>query len=218
MLKNIKIGVKLIVVGVIIVMVPLALVAAFAIMRSTQGLTTMEDEQLTARSKDIAQMLDKVISEEKKIVTSLSIDPDIIAAAAAVANPGNGDAKAPSAADLAQRVSDKLATFAKTQGLGESYLAIVCTGPDGITWAASDPSSLGVNASDRQYFKDAMAGASECRRAEPEQGVTETSGADRALQSSRGTRWWVWLPRSWTSASSRISSVVRKSERPATPW
>jgi hypothetical protein len=71
-------------VGMLIVLVLLTVVAIFAITKSTEGLTSAENEQLAARTKNIALMLDKVIEEEKKMGNSLSIDPDIIAAAKAV--------------------------------------------------------------------------------------------------------------------------------------
>ncbi len=160
MLKNIRIGPRLILVGTLIILLPLALVAAFAIMRSTQGLEATENEQLAARSKDLALMLDKVVEEEKKIVLNFSIDPDIIAAATAIAEPGTSPAKGrPGTSELIARVNTRLETFARTKGLGESYLAIVCTSADGNTFAASDPASIGVNAADRVYFKTALAGS-----------------------------------------------------------
>ena len=49
MLKNIKIGVKLIVVGTLIVLIPLLVVAVMAISKSTQGLGEVENEQLAGR-------------------------------------------------------------------------------------------------------------------------------------------------------------------------
>jgi hypothetical protein len=119
MLKNMKIGARLIIVGMILVLLPLALVSTIAIMRSTQGLAAVENEQLAARTRDLALMLDRVAGEEKKVVQILSIDPDIIAAAAAVAEPGNGAQKGPSTADLVDRVNTRLATYAKTKGIGE---------------------------------------------------------------------------------------------------
>ena len=81
MLKNIRIGVKLIVVGTLIMVVPLIIVAVMAITKSTQGLSTVENEQLAGRSADIAQMIDRVFEEEKKFALNFAIDPDIIAAA-----------------------------------------------------------------------------------------------------------------------------------------
>ncbi|MGA2480250.1 MAG: hypothetical protein ABSG63_15975, partial [Spirochaetia bacterium] len=83
MLKNMRIGIKLITVGTLIMVLPLLVVAVLAISKSTQGLRAVENEQLTERSADIAQMIDRVFEEEKKISLSFSIDPDIIAAAKA---------------------------------------------------------------------------------------------------------------------------------------
>ena len=84
MLKNIRIGVKLIVVGTLIMVIPLLVVALMAITKSTQGLSAVENEQLAGRSSDIAQLIDKVFEEEKKLSLSFAIDPDIVAAARAV--------------------------------------------------------------------------------------------------------------------------------------
>jgi hypothetical protein len=83
MLKNIKISVKLIVVGALIGVIPLLVVAVMAITKSTQGLSIVENEQLAGRSSDIAQMIDKVFEEEKKLSLNFAIDPDIVAAARA---------------------------------------------------------------------------------------------------------------------------------------
>ena len=85
MLKNIRIGVKLIVVGTLIMVIPLLVVAFMAISKSTQGLSNVENEQLKERSSDIAQMIDRVFQEEQKMAMVLSIDPDIVAAARALA-------------------------------------------------------------------------------------------------------------------------------------
>ncbi|HET6484817.1 MAG TPA: methyl-accepting chemotaxis protein, partial [Spirochaetia bacterium] len=59
---------------------------------------------------------------------------------------------------LVSRVTTRLESFMKTKGLGDSYIGIVVTDSDGNTWAASDPIFMGVNAKDRQYWKDAIAG------------------------------------------------------------
>ncbi len=151
-MKNLNLGAKLILVGIAIMVLPLFLVAFAAISNSTQGLRAVENEQLAERSKDIAQMIDKVFEQEKKIALNLSIDPDIVAAAAAVAE------KPDSSADLVRRVNERLERFIHTKGLGEGYQVIFLIGPDGVSVAASDLNYVGVNVAESQYFKDAMAG------------------------------------------------------------
>ena len=186
-MKNIRIGVKLIVVGTLIMVIPLLVVAVMAITKSTQGLSTVENEQLAGRSSDIAQLIDKVFEEEKKLSLSFAIDPDIVAAARAVSEklaisaqkqtpvtekPASGkviggkatpaapsDSAAAAAGDLIDRVNVKMKRFMQTKGLGDNYQAFVCIGLDGVTFAASDPSFLNVDVSDREYFKTALAGA-----------------------------------------------------------
>ena len=184
-MKNLKLGVKLILVGTAVMVIPLLLVALVAISRSTNGLAAVENEQLAGRSKDIAQMIDRVFEQEKKIALSLSIDPDIVTAATAVAEkpaaasetpvpasnkPSTGKAgaaktaPAPAAAapagvaELLSRVDTKLGRFVQTKGLGDGYQALLVIGLDGIIIAASDQKYIGVDTNDRQYFKDAMAG------------------------------------------------------------
>jgi methyl-accepting chemotaxis protein len=119
-------------------------------------------------------MIDKVLEEEKKVALNFSIDPDIIAAAAAISDKNNrteektGATKAISAkvegnevssgSEAMNRVNAKLKTFMQTKGLGDSYQLVTCIAPDGVPFAASDPIYLGVNVGEREYFKNALAG------------------------------------------------------------
>jgi methyl-accepting chemotaxis protein len=180
-MKNFKLGVKLIMVGTAIMVIPLIIVALVAITKSTQGLAAVENEQLERRSMDIALMIDKVFDQEKKFVVNLSIEPDIVAAAAdenpavvaetvepaqTVQAKGKGAAvKAapavatpPSSADLLSRASARFERIVQTKGLGEGFQTLILIGSGGTTIAGSDPKFIGVDVSDRQYFKDAMAG------------------------------------------------------------
>ena len=113
-------------------------------------------------------MVDRVFAEEQKIALSLSVDPDIVAAARAAAAPatetgpavkgGKAAAAGPTAAELASRADQKLKAIAATKGLGESYEGLVIIAPDGRCIVSSNPKGAGVDLSDRDYFKTAMAG------------------------------------------------------------
>ncbi|HET6450745.1 MAG TPA: hypothetical protein VFI08_05505, partial [Spirochaetia bacterium] len=63
MLKNLKIGVKLIGIGTCIMLVPLAIVAVLAVTRARAGLISVENEALQGRARDVAQMIDRVFDE-----------------------------------------------------------------------------------------------------------------------------------------------------------
>src|SRR5208283_2211092 len=131
-MKNLNLGAKLILVGTAVMVIPLFFVALAAISWSARGLRAVENEQLAERSKDIAQMIDKVFEQEKKITLNLSIDPDIVAAAAAAAEKPGASADRVSIADT------RLQEFVHTKGLGEGYQALLVIGLDGVSIAASD--------------------------------------------------------------------------------
>jgi methyl-accepting chemotaxis protein len=177
MLKNIKISVKLIAVGTLIMVLPLLVVAVMAISKSTQGLSAVENEQLLGRSDAIAQMIDRVFEEETKLSLSFTIDPDIIAAARSVSEKQESSnetptptveksaagkaakaASLPSAGDAVSRVQSKLKTFVQTKGLGDNYQVLVCVGLNGKVFAASDAAYMNIDISNRDYVKTAMAG------------------------------------------------------------
>ena len=168
MLKNMKLQVKLVLVGTLLIFIPLAVVSWVAITRATSGLTVMENEQLASRAATIAEMVDRVFAEEKKIALSLSVDPDIVAAAQAAAAPatetapavkgGKTAAAGPTTAGLVARVDRKLKALAATKGLGESYQKMGVLSLDGRCFVSSDPSAVGVDFSERDYFKTAMTG------------------------------------------------------------
>ena len=168
MLKNMKLGAKLVLVGTLLIVIPLAVVSLVAITRAMSGLTALEDEQLASRAATIAEMVDRVFAEEQKIALSLSVDPDIVAAARAAAAPatetgpavkgGKAAAAGPTAAELASRADQKLKAIAATKGLGESYEGLVIIAPDGRCVVSSNPKGAGVDFSDRDYFKTALAG------------------------------------------------------------
>ncbi len=169
MLKNIRIGVKLVIVGALLIILPLVVVAVFAVSRATAGLTASVDEQLTARTATIAQMVDSYFAEEKKLALSYASDPDVVQAAAAAAQaerapePATSVKKAtPTIAtgpEALARVTAKLAAFKATKGLGESYQVVLVADAHGKPLAASDPVYLGADLGTRDYFKAAMAGA-----------------------------------------------------------
>ncbi len=177
MFKNAKIGTKLVTVGALVIVIPLVIVALFAISRATAGLTSVENEQLTSRALTIAELIDRVLAEQQKTALSYAVDADVVAAARAMAakdsapapekpaevSPRTRAAKAvapsgPSTSDLSAKVTQMLTRIKQTKGLGESYQVIIACGPDGFPFAASDPSYIGTNIGDREYFKTALAG------------------------------------------------------------
>jgi methyl-accepting chemotaxis protein len=175
MLKNLKIGTKLIAVGTLLMVLPLAIVTLLSVQKSTRAITSIESEQLGRASRLVAESINGMFVEEQKIAIGQAIDKDIVAAAiaaGAAAEPatetGTGAAAkaaaartlaaASDAADTRKRATDKLVGLKNAKGFGENYAAIMCVGKDGVSFAASDPSYVGVSIADRLYFKSAIGG------------------------------------------------------------
>jgi methyl-accepting chemotaxis protein len=152
MLKNIRIGARLLIVGTLIMVLPLAAVAFISLNRTSQGLTGVENEQLTARAADIALMIDSVFREEKKVAISLALDPSLSAAASVLDTGGAGADRQVAAA------RDRLSAFAATAELADGYRAFLAIGMDGMPFASSDPAYLGVSCADQPFFKNAVNG------------------------------------------------------------
>ncbi|HEY9593940.1 MAG TPA: hypothetical protein VHE79_05655, partial [Spirochaetia bacterium] len=77
-MKNIKIGVKLVTFGALLLIVPLAIVAYLAVTRASAALTEMENTLLVDRAKDLAQIVDNVYAGEQKVVLGIASDPDVV--------------------------------------------------------------------------------------------------------------------------------------------
>jgi len=161
MLRNMKIGSKLILVGTIIIAVPLIAVAFFAVERAKAGLQQISDEQLVNRSREIAATIDGIYTEELKLATSLANNPAIIAAATERASTGAAPQKGKSANRGGSAIAaafEQLAPFGNIPQIGGSYEAVNIMDMNGIVFVAATPQSMGVDAHEREYFKKAIAG------------------------------------------------------------
>ena len=107
MLKNMKLGAKLVLVGTLLIVIPLAVVSLVAITRAMSGLTALEDEQLASRAATIAEMVDRVFAEEQKIALSLSVDPDDCRRGASCCRTRNGDRASREGRKSRRRGSDR---------------------------------------------------------------------------------------------------------------
>jgi hypothetical protein len=120
MFKNVRIGVKLIIVGTLIMVVPIAVIAFLAVGRSTSGLAALETENLARGARLVAATIDGVFQEEKKLAVAGARDQSIVAAAigAATRTAGNGTAGNPP--DAFRVATGKLQDLKSTKGLGEA--------------------------------------------------------------------------------------------------
>jgi len=90
MLKNMRIGAKLIVIGTIIIAVPLIAVSYLAVTRASGALTTMMGESLVGNSTDLAGRIDTIYKNETRTALALAGNPVVQAAIAARNQKGTG--------------------------------------------------------------------------------------------------------------------------------
>jgi len=153
MWKNIKIAPRLILVGTLLVLVPLAIVAFLAVQEASTALTSITREQMAYRAAEYAQLIDRVFLAEQKMAVEISEGNSTIAGASAVAEKG----LAKSGPEI-KSLNEKLARFIATKGFGNGYQGLVVAGIDGVIFSASSKEYVGVSIAERSYFKKALAG------------------------------------------------------------
>jgi methyl-accepting chemotaxis protein len=158
MLKNMKIGTRLILIGIVLIAVPLIVVAYAAISRASIGLESLSEQQLAARSQEIANLIDKVYDEEKKIAISLANNPIVAQAAKDRLSAGSSKPEAPKAGSAADLVAGLFSPFRDVKEINSAYEAVNLIGADGINFVATDPKAFGLDLSTREYFTIARTG------------------------------------------------------------
>ncbi|TVR62191.1 MAG: methyl-accepting chemotaxis protein [Spirochaetaceae bacterium] len=153
MLKKMSIGTKLIVVGALTILTPLALVGVFSVITSTRGLTNLAEEQLYWRAFELATGIHNVFETEVRSARTMAHSPAAVSAAEAVAR-GESRAESTAVAEFERH----LVNVAGSAGLGERYHVLFLADTNGAAIAVSDPGYLGQNVGARAYFQTALAG------------------------------------------------------------
>ncbi len=169
MLKNMKIGGRLVLIGTIIIAIPLVAVAVVTIMRSTTALDESMNTQLEARAVEIARTIDNVYEEEMKIALDLANNPAIVAAAvaadrdasgasAAPAKPARGARPAAAAPDALGYAAQFFEPFASIKELGGAYESVNLINNAGTVVLSTAKGTAGTDLTTRDYFIKAIAG------------------------------------------------------------
>jgi hypothetical protein len=132
MLRNVKIGAKLVTVGTLMVITPLVLVAFFSATVARDSLTTLNNQRLVANAQDLAQLIDKVYEEETKVAFTLANTSTVIDVMRVVASGGAG------ASSAVAVVNSLLAPFHSSPELSQDYETVNLIGLDGVVVACSE--------------------------------------------------------------------------------
>jgi hypothetical protein len=124
MLKNLKIGRRLMLIGFLTIALPLIAVTFIAVTRACAGLEDLNDQLLLRKATEIAHNIDTVYTEEMKLSMSLAANPVIVTAAV------THEQKDSRAADAQSAANDHLAPFRHTTEIGGAYEALSLAGTD----------------------------------------------------------------------------------------
>ncbi len=164
-MKNMKIGTKLVIFGTLIVLIPLLVVAFFAVTRSSAALTSMMEDQMLNRVKEFAQLVDNVLASELRFAMGNASSPEIVYAAASTAEQGNKTGVEKGAEKIAgiiaeekARADAKLAAMMALKGFNEQYEAIAAVDVHGIVFAASSAGLRGMSLAGQKDIQEVLGG------------------------------------------------------------
>jgi len=155
-MSNIRIGFKLVAVGTVLIIVPLVIVAFLAINRSSAALAKLGNDQMVARSREIASVIDRVLTEERRFALVMASDLDVIEAAKTV------DEKGAAKADvIVSEVNKKLSPYEKNPQIHWTYEAAIVADVNGAVFASSTPAWNGASIASTDYFTKAKSGVAD---------------------------------------------------------
>ncbi|MFY9943774.1 MAG: methyl-accepting chemotaxis protein [Desulfobacterales bacterium] len=147
-----SLGFKLVTGGISLVLMPLLVVGLFSVGKSTEALTALSQGQAELTARNLANMVDLVVSEEIKLTRGLAADHASKNGAQAVSAAGRLNA-----GEAIAVLDEKLSAAMKQ--IGKDYEALFATDTSGVIFADSQGGSYkGTDISERDYFKKAAAG------------------------------------------------------------
>ncbi len=149
MIKNMKIGAKLSLIGSLIIIIPLAIVSLLSVFQSTSAVEEQIDSQILSRTRDIEVGLENTFRAEMRLITALASQNDMVEPLQNTENNG----------ELLNRARQELARMMTAPEFMEKYQGFILADASGTIVADSDQIYSGVVIKDREYFQKAMTGA-----------------------------------------------------------
>lgn len=151
-MKQLKLGTKLLIGGLLTVAIPVIVVGVVALYQSTQSIDELARNSMGNTSRSLAQGLDNAFHQQLVMVRNISYSNGVIAAAEKVAKEGAKNSQKEIL--LAQRELTKI-----KESEAEHLSSIFLVGKKGIIYASSDNGKMnGVDVSGRDYLDAALKG------------------------------------------------------------
>ncbi|MGD8561812.1 MAG: methyl-accepting chemotaxis protein [Desulfarculaceae bacterium] len=151
-MKSRSLAFKLMTGGIIIVLIPLAVVGIISVMNASDALESVSRNQARQIAIDLAGTVQAMLSKELKIAIEMATVPMVVQACAQAAAGGS---------DKAQTGISKAGEWLSTVGqkIGEEYESIlVCDNKGEVIADSQKGKSKGISVGDRDYFKAAREG------------------------------------------------------------
>lgn len=146
MLRDMKIGTKLIAVGVLLTVLPLLGIGGYAVITARGAITNAASEGLGNTGEELAHAIDVAFTRELRAMAQLAVSPTLV------------DAFESNGADSYEPVQRLLTRIGEDPHAGEHIQGLIAIGADGVVKASDVPSFVGVDVTSRQYYQEAMAG------------------------------------------------------------
>ena len=150
-MRHLRLGSKILIAGLLVLIVPLVVVGALAVYEADQNITELANSDLTHTAEGLAMGLQSTMSEQIITAGTVASSSSVVAAAEQV--------------DAGHQLTSKAAIAAVTTELQrvkagdpERTDALVLIAADGHAIASTSAEIVGKDLSGRQYFKTAMQG------------------------------------------------------------
>ncbi len=153
MLKSLKLAPKLVSIGGLLLLIPLLIIGIVVVFQTGASLRESTNDQLLSKSRSIAELVDSILLEEKKLTKNVSISPEVVRIMSRLKSKGKD-----AVSEDIENLNRYFESFAATKGLGEKTQLIATVSREGIIVAASASKYQGVSIADRGYFKTALSG------------------------------------------------------------
>lgn len=151
MFGNLKIGLRLMLMGAIVALVPIAIVGYISITRAGAALSAIENEQLQSRATELATSVNNVLQEELKMSSAIAMSPVMVSYADSASTKTDSPA-----ANAANAFLTSLNGDSRT---GSAYEVVILVGRSGRVIAASKANYVGTDVGDRDYVKAGFGGS-----------------------------------------------------------
>ena len=135
--------------GIILVLVPIAVIGVFSAVKSSNVIQEMSAQQSIQIAKSLSGMVQLVLQEEMNLATAIAVEKNVIDAADK-AKQGGADVETAAASAYLSQVMKKV---------GNNYEGITLLDANGVVFADGEGgTNKGINASEREAFKIAKTG------------------------------------------------------------